>query len=285
MKKNIAVVYGGNSSEVEISVMSGRYVASVIDRELFNVYEVYLRGTEWNVIEWDEEDVPSVVAPICKDDFSFIGKDGENVQIDVACLMIHGTPGENGILQGYLEMIGIPFTTCSSFACTVAFNKYACKTFLKDSGVKMAREVFLRKGDALDTDKIIKKLSLPLFVKPADGGSSFGITKVMFPEQLQPACEKAFKEYDTILVEEFIPGREFTQGVYSTGSEIRPLPVTEIISNNEYFDYEAKYLGGSQEICPALISNELAAQISEISAHIYKYFGCKGVIRIDYIAN
>ncbi len=281
--KTIAVVYGGNSSEVDISILSGRYAAANIDRDKYKVLEVLLRGSDWKVVEWHDEKM-NVLADIDKNDFSFMAG-GEKKKIDAAFIMIHGTPGENGLLQGYFEMIGIPFTTCSAFVSTIAFNKYSCKTFLRDLGVKMAREVFLRKGDRYNARDIVERLGLPLFIKPSDGGSSFGISKVKKAEDLDKAIYEAFQESDTILVEEFIPGREMTQGVYFSKGEVIALPITEIIPDNEYFDYESKYLGKSKEICPANISSELAAVVSGQSARIYHYFGCRGLIRIDYIVN
>ncbi|MCF0178282.1 MAG: D-alanine--D-alanine ligase [Bacteroidales bacterium] len=285
MKKQVAVIYGGNSSEYEISILSGRYVASAIDHDKYDVYEVLLKGLDWSVVQWDGDKMQKI-SQVDKGDFSFIAPEtGEKVKFDVAYPVIHGTPGENGLLQGYLEMIGVPFTTCSAFVCTVAFSKYSCKTFLRDSGIMMAQEAFIRKGDAFDPDAIVDKLGLPLFVKPADGGSSFGISKVKKREDLPAAIEEAFKEGEMVIVEEFVAGREMTQGVYSLEDGVHTLPITEIISENEYFDYEAKYLGKSQEVCPAPIDKETADKISAVSKRVFSFMGCSGVIRIDYIIN
>ncbi|MBP5210867.1 MAG: D-alanine--D-alanine ligase [Bacteroidales bacterium] len=279
MKKSVAVIYGGNSSEYEISILSGRYTASMIDREKFDVYEVLLKGADWEVVEW-ENDQKIVKGPVEKGDFSFNG-----VKFDIAFPMIHGVPGENGLLQGYFEMLEVPCASCSAFVNTVAFSKYSCKSYLRGAGIQMADEVVLRKGDEYNVSQIIAKLGLPLFVKPADGGSSFGITKVKIEGDLAPAIEYAFEEGDVILVESYIPGREMTQGIYKKGDQVIALPVTEIISYNEYFDYEAKYLGKSDEVCPAHINEDERKLISEVSEKIYRFMGCSGLIRIDYILN
>lgn len=282
-KKSVALIYGGNSSEVEISILSGKHVAANLDRTKFDVYEILLRGADWNLCAPDNEKaIP--IAQIDKTDFS-VTYEGKKIRFDVAFIMIHGTPGENGLLQGYFEMMGIPFTTCSSYVSTLTFDKYACKAFLRDTGVKMAREVYLRKGDYYDVKQIVEQLGLPLFVKPSDGGSSFGVTKVKKTEELDVAIKEAFAEGETVLVEEFIPGREMTEGVFISKGEIIALPVTEIIPHNEFFDYEAKYLGKSEEVCPADISKKVAIEIEELTHKIYHHFGCKGLVRMDYILN
>lgn len=272
-KKNIALIYGGDTSEVEISKQSGKYVARHINREKYNVHEVLLRGASWSVdgVEID------------KSDFSYTTKEGEKVKFDIAFIMIHGSPGENGLLQGYLEMMRIPFNTCSSFTSSITFDKHSCKRFLDFAGVKLAKDVFIRKGVPYSCTEIIKELGLPLFVKPTNGGSSFGVTKVKREEDLQEAIDTAFKEGDSILVEECITGREMSHGIYKNGDEVIPLPITEIVTDREFFDYQAKYLGESKEICPAPISENLTKKINELTSFIYTYMGCKGLIRIDYI--
>lgn len=295
MKKKIALIYGGDSSEYEVSVKSGKHIASHIDRDKYDVWEVLMRGKEWRVIVSD-----TISYPIDKADFSFVipfdqGVGGDRVHFDLALIMIHGSPGENGLLQSYFEMIGMPFTTSPATVCALTFNKYACKCMLRDTGVKLAGEVFLRRGESYDSSQIVDKLGLPLFVKPNNGGSSFGIAKVKCIEELSEAIENAFKEDDAILIEEFIKGREMTNGVFENGvfsvgssgnhdgKELYRLPVTEIIPDNEFFDYEAKYLGASQEICPAAISPELSERIIDMSHKIFRHLGCKGFVRIDYI--
>ena len=282
-RKKVALIYGGNSSEWEISILSGKNVAAHIDRSRYDVYEILLRGTDWSVCDPASEK-PLPIAPVDKTDFSaVIG--GEKVRFEVAFLMIHGTPGENGLLQGYFEMMGIPFTTCSAFVSALTFNKYSCKSFLRDSGVLLARDIYLRRDTPLDEAAVVAELGLPVFVKPVSDGSSFGVTKVKRVEELRPAVEFAFQKSDAILIEEAISGREVTEGVFSHGGKIIPLPITEIVTENEFFDYEAKYLGKSDEICPAPIPEAVAAKVREASEIIYRTFGCKGVVRMDYIAD
>ncbi len=278
MKKIVALVYGGDSSEAEVSVKSGKHVARHIDRERYEFFEVLVRGRDWGVQMEDGS-----VIQIDKADFSFVDKTGRRVNFDIALIMIHGTPGENGILEAYFEMIGLPSTTCSSIVSAITFDKYACKCFLRDTGILLAREVFMRKGDPYSVDDIVTRLGLPLFVKPNSGGSSFGVTKVKRAEDLTGAIEAAFTEGETILIEECISGREMTNGVFEADGALVRLPVTEIISKNEFFDYEAKYLGASQEICPAAIPEHLSNRIIDLSHKMYHYLGCKGVVRMDYI--
>lgn len=272
MKRRIALIYGGNSSEWEISVLSGKNVAAALDREKYEVYEILLRGTDWRCGD----------VQVDKTDFS-VTVSGVKTVFDLALIMIHGTPGENGLLQGYFEMLGIPFSTCSSYVSALTFDKFACKTFMRDLGIPMAGDVYLRKGDGFDVDAIVKKLGLPIFVKPSDGGSSFGVTKVKRKEDLEAAVASAFSEGETVLLEQFIEGRELTQGVYFDGKEIVTLPITEIVSHNEFFDYDAKYNGRSDEICPAPISAEVFERVSEYTRRIYHHFGCRGIVRCDYI--
>ena len=294
MKKNIALIYGGDSEEAGVSIKSGRNVADCICRENYNVYEILLRGASWRVLNPSGYAVDVEVAENClnspqsvgvevdKTDFSFVA-DGNRVQFDMAFIMIHGTPGENGLLQGYLEMMGVPYNTCSAYVSAITFDKHSCKRFIEHAGVKMAKDVFIRRGSAWNAEEIIGELGLPVFVKPTNGGSSFGITKVKKVEELAPAIELVFKEYDSVIIEESIVGREFTNGIYPKGGELVRLPVTEIVTSREFFDYEAKYLGESQEICPAQIPDELTARIQDTTEQIYRYMGCSGLVRMDYI--
>src|SRR3989339_823881 len=228
--KRIALIYGGDSSEYEVSVKSGKHMASHIDRKKYEVYEVLIKGADWRVIT-DGEDNSCFID---KADFSVvIPSNGwmaaSRHHFDLALIMIHGSPGENGLLQAYFEMIGMPFTTCPATVAAITFNKYACKCFLRDTGVKLAAERFIRRGDGYNPYDISIALGLPLFVKPNNGGSSFGVTKVKKLEELNDAIECAFKEDAAILVEEFIDGREMTNGVYEHNGELVRLPVTEII--------------------------------------------------------
>ena len=298
MKKKIALIYGGNSEEAGISIQSGRNVSRNINREKYDVYEVLLRGVDWLVLNPSGEDVEEELPQRCldalcagvaetgvqvdKSDFSFV-HNGEKVKFDMAFIMIHGTPGENGLLQGYLEMMGVPYNTCSAYVSAITFDKHSCKRFIEHAGIRMAKDVFIRRGSGYNPQEIVAELGLPVFVKPTNGGSSFGITKVKRVEDLEAAIELVFKEYDSVIIEESIVGRELTNGIYANGDELVKLPVTEIVTTREFFDYEAKYLGESQEICPAHIPDELTAQIQETTEKIYKYMGCSGLVRMDYI--
>ncbi|HON54342.1 MAG TPA: D-alanine--D-alanine ligase [Bacteroidales bacterium] len=281
--KKVALIYGGDSSESEISVLSGKNISAHIDRKKYNVYEILLKGGDWNV---QLEDGRSF--PIDKSDFSFLlpvedSRAQNRINFDIALIMIHGTPGENGMLQAYLEMVGMPHTTSPSIVSAITFNKYATKCFLRDLNIPMAKDIFIRQGEKWNAAEIISKLGLPLFVKPNEGGSSFGITKVKKIDELDKAVNHALEEDSSVLLEEFIEGREMTNGVFEINGEFSRLPVTEIISKNEFFDYEAKYLGACNEVCPAEISNSLSERIIEQGHRIYHHLGCKGVVRMDYI--
>ena len=280
--KKIALIYGGDSSEWKISVLSGKHVASCLDRTKYEVYEILLRGDEWNLCDPSVADRAVPLAPVDPSDFTYEA-DGMRIRFDVALIMIHGTPGENGILQAHLEKLGVPFTTCSSEVAALTFDKHACKRYMQGLGIPLAPDIFLRRGEAFDAETAVEKLGLPIFVKPNDGGSSFGVTKVKRIEDLPAAVEAAFREGDSVLLESHIPGRELTEGVFIRDGVIVPLPVTEIISHNEYFDYEAKYLGKSDEVCPAQIPADVAHVVREQTRRIYQHFGCRGLIRCDYI--
>ena len=278
MKKNIAVVYGGDSSEFVVSVKSSKNVFESIDPSIYNVWKVQMQGLNWEVLEGDQ-----VIATINKDDFSFV-KNGEKIQFDFAYITIHGTPGEDGKLQGYFDMVKIPYSTCGVYSSALTFNKYFCSNYLRNFGVTMAKSVRLFKGDAIDTDKLIEELGLPVFVKPNAGGSSFGVTKVKEKEQLLAALEMATKESVDILIEEFIDGPEFTCGLVKLSNQEILFPVTEVIPQNEFFDFEAKYtVGKTDEITPARISPELTRKIQQLSSHIYDLCDCSGIVRVDYI--
>lgn len=277
MKKKIALIYGGDSSEMDISVKSGKNVSSYLDRELYDVYEILMIGNDWLVQSQGFEGLQ-----IDKSDFSFSSGDLK-IKFDIALIMIHGAPGENGLLQGYLEMLKIPHSTCSTFVCSLTFDKYGCKAYLRDLNILLPDQLFIKRGDIVEPDQIVAKLGLPLFVKPNDGGSSFGIAKVKRIEELLPAIEDAFKEGNSVLVEEYIAGRELTCGIYCHNGELINLPVTEIIPDNEFFDYEAKYLGASKEICPAEIDESIKQEVWRLNKAIYRHLGCRGLVRIDYI--
>ena len=275
-KKSVAVIYGGNSSEHQVSIQSGKNVAANLDRERYDVYEILIKGKSWSLIARNGEEMEP--AEIDKTDFSAAG-----VHFDVAFIMIHGTPGENGLLQGYFEMLEIPFTTCNAFVSNIAFDKYSCKRFLDFAGVKFAKDCYIRKGRPYSPRSIVAQLGLPLFIKPTNGGSSFGVTKVKSMEEIEPAVERAFLENDAVMAEEAIVGREVTNGIYTDRGKIVNLPVTEIVTEREFFDFEAKYQGLSKEICPAPLPPHITEQIQQMTTHIYTFMGCSGLVRMDYI--
>ncbi len=289
--KRIAVIYGCDSSEWEISCRSGEFVSSQIDGAKYDVYEIFARFGDWTLVASRTGGGERVVIPqgsrpqIDKTDFSVV-LNGEKVRFDFAYIMQHGTPGENGLMQGYLDMLGIPYSSCSAFVSTVAFDKFSCKSYLRDVDfVKCADDVMIRRGDSLEglARSVVARLGLPLFVKPTDGGSSFGVTKVKREEDFDAAVRAAFAEVMKVLAEKAIVGRELTCAVYYNGVENVALPVVEIVTDHEFFDYDAKYNGFSDEICPAEIPEETARMIRSASEKIYSRLGCSGCVRMDYI--
>jgi D-alanine-D-alanine ligase len=275
--KTIAIAAGGDSSEFEISVKSAEEVCKILSAR-YKVYVIVIKGTSWY---W--EDKKGRYHNIDKNDFS-LTYDDTRIKFDGVFIAIHGTPGENGLLQGYFDMIGIPYTSCSAFCSALTFNKQACKLFLKEYGITMAKAVLIRANNKIDIADIIKQVGLPCFVKPNDSGSSFGVTKVKKEEELLPAVEVAFKESDQVLIEAFMNGREIACGVVKTKTKTIVLPLVEIISKNEFFDYEAKYIpGNSEEVTPADTSPALTKEIQRISLLIYELLGCKGIVRVDFI--
>lgn len=289
--KTIAVIYGSDSSEWEVSCRSGEFTASRMDGHKFDVYEIFARFGEWQLVAYRKKNSMRVILPenerpvIDKSDFS-VTVGGGKVKFDYAYIMQHGTPGENGLMQGYLEMLGVPHSGCNAFVSAITFDKFSCKSYLKDVDfVKCADDMFMRKGESLEgmAQKAVKKLGLPMFVKPTDGGSSFGVTKVKTVEDFDKAVEYAFSEGNMLIAEAAVVGRELTCAVYYNGKENVALPVIEIITENEFFDYEAKYNGYSKEVCPALIPDTLRDEIQEVSKKIYAHLGCSGLVRVDYI--
>jgi D-alanine-D-alanine ligase len=275
--KTIAIVAGGDSSEFEVSVKSAMEVSNALSAKYFT-YIIMIKGTNWY---W--EDPKGRYFNIDKNDFS-LKTDDIKVRFDAVFIAIHGTPGENGYLQGYFEMLGIPYTSCKAFCSALTFNKQACKLFLKDYRIPMAKAKLIREGDEIDIDDLIKNIGLPCFVKPNDSGSSFGVTKVKKKEDLAKAFETAFRESDEVLIEAFMNGREVACGVVKTKSKAVILPVTEIISKNEFFDYEAKYTPGrSQEVTPADLSEKVTEKVQQLSSEIYDLLGCNGIVRVDFI--
>lgn len=276
MKKVIAIIGGGNSSEAEISIKSANNLKKILSEESYETHVVFIQFDTW-VVKDNSGDIP-----INKADFSFI-KNGKTIKFDCAYITIHGTPGEDGRLQSYFELINMPYTSCDVFTSSLTFNKFATKTFLKEYGVLTADAVLIRKGDDVDPRSVIEKLGLPCFVKPNNGGSSFGVTKVAKEQDLLSAIEKALKEDNEVIIESFIDGIELTNGAFKTEKHITVLPITEIVSQNEYFDYEAKYKGMSKEITPACLPVEMTNECKELTKEIYKILNCKGIVRIDYI--
>ena len=278
MKKNIAIVTGGDSSEYVVSVKSGANVYNAVDRQKFMPWIISVRNGDWKVWESD-----SVIADVDKGDFSFI-YNNKKISLDYAYIMIHGTPGEDGNLQGYFEMVGIPYSSCGVQSSALTFNKNFCNNYLQSYGIPMARSLRLVLDEKYDANQVVKELGLPLFVKPSAGGSSFGVTKVKKMEELTGAIDKALNESPEALVEQFIDGKEFTCGVIKIGGKKLVFPVTEVIPKNEFFDYEAKYIPGmADEITPARISPELTLKIQNLSSRIYDLCNCKGIVRVDYI--
>ncbi|MBQ3250263.1 MAG: D-alanine--D-alanine ligase [Bacteroidales bacterium] len=293
MYKSIVVIYGSDSSEWEVSVRSGEFTASQVDGTKYDVYEMFARFGEWTLAAYRRKGAERVAIPagerpvIDKSDFSVM-LDGEKVRFDYAYIMQHGTPGENGLMQGYLEMLGVPHSGCNAFVSAITFDKFSCKSYLKDVDfVKCAKDIFLRKGESVDglAERAVEKLGLPMFVKPTDGGSSFGVTKVKAVEDFQKAVDCAFSEGNMLIAEAAVVGRELTCAVYDNGKENVALPVIEILTDNEFFDYEAKYNGHSREVCPAQIPDTLRDEIQEVSKKIYEHLGCAGLVRVDYIAS
>ena len=275
--KTIAIVAGGDSSEFEVSVKSANEVGKVLSSR-YIIYILMVRGTDWY---W--EDQKGSYFNIDKNDFT-LPTDELRVRFDAVFIAIHGTPGENGYLQGYFEILGIPYTSCDAFCSALTFNKHACKLFLKEYKIPMADAIMIREGDKADLVNIIEQIGLPCFVKPNASGSSFGVAKVKKKEDLLPAISDAFKESKEVLLEAFMDGREVACGVVKTKGKSIILPVTEIISKNEFFDYEAKYTPGrSDEITPANFPAEVTDEIQRLSSLIYDLLGCKGIVRVDFI--
>ena len=276
MKKNIAIVWGGYSSEKEVSERSAQGIYSFIDKENYNVYKVKIDEYVW------EAEYENMTFHIDKNDFSFTAN-GQKTAFDFAYITIHGTPGEDGVLQGYFDMLRIPYSNCGVLASALTFSKFTCNNFLKSFGFNVAESVVLRKNDFYDTETIVKKLGLPVFVKPNIGGSSFATTKVKEVSNLQKAIDEAFGEAPEVMIESFISGTEVTCGCYQGRKGFQRLPLTEVVTKNEFFDYNAKYKGQVEEITPARIPDEMAKQIQEQTERIYHLIGAKGIIRADYI--
>ena len=277
-KLNIAVIAGGDSSEFIVSVKSGANVFKAIDSSKFTPWLVQMKGKEWIVIQNDKK-----IAAIDKSDFSFkLG--GEKINFSFAYITIHGTPGEDGILQGYFDLLKIPYSGSSVQASSLTFNKWFCNNYLRSLGVKMADSIKISKGEKIDAVQITGKLGIPIFIKPNAGGSSFGITKVKTTDEVKPAIKNAWKESNEALIEQFIDGNEFTCGLVKINNEKIIFPVTEVITENEFFDFEAKYTpGAADEITPARLPENLFKKCQNISSEIYDFCECAGIVRVDFI--
>ncbi len=280
MKKNIALIVGGFSGEAEISYKSAITVINNVDTEKFNVYTIDINPKGWWYKNINDEKFF-----VDKDNFT-ITINNQTIKFDAALMCIHGTPGEDGKLQGYFDMLNIPYTSCDAATSALTFNKRFTVAVASFGGIKVAKSIMLLKNNFKDdVTEIINTLNFPLFVKPNNGGSSIGMSKVKEANHLLPAIHIAFKEDNQVLIEEFIKGREFTIGVLKTNNNIITLPITEVISKNDFFDFEAKYLGKSDEITPAVVDEHIAEQVRDAAKKIYQLLNCSGIVRIDFIYN
>ena len=278
-KRNIAIVCGGDSSEHDVSMRSAQGLYSFFDKERYNIYVVDVKGQDWHVDLQNGD-----TAKIDKNDFSF-KMDGKTVTFDYAYITIHGTPGENGLMQGYFELLHIPYSTSGVLVEAMTFDKYVLNNYLRGFGVNVAESVLLRRGEEekYSDEEIEKRIGMPCFVKPAADGSSFGVSKVKNADQLAPALRVAFMESDEVMVESFMKGTEISIGCYKTRDKAVVFPATEVVTSNEFFDYDAKYNGQVQESTPARLSPETTKRVEEETSRIYDILHCNGIIRIDYI--
>ncbi|WP_159800894.1 D-alanine--D-alanine ligase [Flavobacterium sp. MK4S-17] len=275
--KNVAIIMGGYSSEYQISLSSGNVVYSYLDKSKYNPYRIHILKEKWVMVDDEGNEYP-----VNRHDFS-VDQDGTIITFDVVFNAIHGTPGEDGLMQAYLELLGIPQTSCGFYQAALTFNKRDLLSVLKPYGIKTAISHYINYGDVINEDEILEKVGLPCFVKPNKSGSSFGISKVKEKAEFMPAIEKAFKEDSEILVESFLDGTEVSVGVINYKGKVTVLPVTEIVSENDFFDYDAKYLGKSQEITPARISIEMQEKVMEIAKCVYELLNMEGFSRSEYI--
>jgi len=278
-KRTIAIVCGGDSSEHDVSLRSAQGIYSFFDKDRYDVYVVDMKGTDWQV-----ELPDGMTSRVNLNDFSF-KENGKTRLFDYAYITIHGTPGENGILQGYLDLVHIPYSTSGVLVEALTFDKFMLNQYLRGYGVKVAESVLVRRGQErqVSKKKIIDIVGMPCFVKPANDGSSFGVSKVRKPDQLAAAMRKAMMESDEIMIEQYLDGTEITVGCYKTRQKTVVLPVTEVVTKNEFFDYDAKYNGQVDEITPARIPDELTKRVQDLTSAIYDILHCNGIIRIDYI--
>ena len=279
LKRTIAIVCGGDSSEHDVSLRSAQGLYSFFDKEKYDLYIVDIKGQDWHV------NLPNGdIAPIDRNDFSF-RYNGKTIIVDYAYITIHGTPGENGLLQGYFDLIHLPYSTSGVLVEALTFDKFVLNNYLRSFGVAVADSILVRRGDEekLTEKSLTETVGFPCFVKPAADGSSFGVSKVKNFDQLAPALRKAFMESDTVMIEGFLDGIEISQGCYKTKEKSVVLPATEVVTSNEFFDYDAKYNGQVQEITPARLSPETSDRVAKITSAIYDILHANGIIRIDYI--
>ena len=279
LKRTIAIVCGGDSSEYEVSLRSAQGIYSFFDKERYDVYIVTVKGQDWRVSLNDGTSVP-----IDRNDFSFT-ENGKLVEFDYAYITIHGTPGENGIMQGYFELIHLPYSTSGVLVEAMTFDKFVLNQYLRSYGIRVADSLLIRKGyeELVSDDEIEEKIGMPCFVKPSSSGSSFGVTKVKNKDQLAPAIRKAMMESDDVMVEALMEGTEIAVGCYKTSEKSVVFPATEVVSRNEFFDYDAKYNGQVQEITPARIPEDTAERVKVLTSSIYDILHCNGIIRCDFI--
>jgi D-alanine-D-alanine ligase len=279
MKKKVALVAGGYTGEYEISIKTAVTIQNNIDPERYEVYKIIIDRSGWKYTAPDGS-----ITEVNRQDFS-LNIQGQKITFDTVFIAVHGTPGEDGKFQGYLEMLGIPFTSCNAIVSGLTFNKIYCNRVIEQSGlVKVSRSLHVIKGREMTTAQILENVQLPVFVKPAEGGSSLATTKVKSPDQLQAALDAVFAFEPQAMVEEFVQGREFSIGVYRTKGQLHILPATEIISSKEFFDYEAKYTPGvSNEVTPAQVDEAIAQKIALAAGGIYDLLNCKGICRVDFI--
>ncbi len=277
LKRNIAIVCGGDSSEHDVSMRSAQGLFSFFDKDRYDVYVVDVKGQDWQV-QLDD----NTTAPIDKNDFTFM-RNGSVVEFDYAYITIHGTPGENGLMQGYFDLLHVPYSTSGVLVEAMTFDKYVLNNYLRGFGVNVADSILVRRNDEIDGEEVAARLGMPCFVKPAADGSSFGVSKVKNTDQLGPALRVAFMESSEVMIESYLKGTEISIGCYKTRDKEVVFPATEVVTNNEFFDYDAKYNGQVQEITPARIAPETAARVAAETSRIYDILRCNGIIRIDYI--
>ena len=280
MKKTIAIICGGDTSEHDVSMRSAAGIQSFMDSERYNIYKVEIHAGKWEAILGDGQR-----STVDRNDFSFANEQGKTIRPDFCYITIHGAPGENGVLQGYLELIGMPYSTSGVLVEALTYDKFATNNYMRSLGVKVADSLTIRIGheNEVTDQEILDRIGLPCFVKPSRGGSSFGTTKVKTADALRPAIELALKEGEDVMVEAFMQGTEITCGCYKTKTVSHVFPITEVVTTNEFFDYDAKYNGQVDEITPARISDRLTQRVQTLTGTIYDILGCYGIIRIDYI--